>query len=143
MIAIFRALTFILLIGLGLLPAAQAAEKVTAEEVEAMSDRLQQDIRSLRKLDELIEGASEHDLESLVYRRDDRSFKLLVDLDKMVEAASALPEDEEVRSDVAVFLGDGLGGAGKGVLQRIVELTQRIAQQHHGRLQRMHQAEEV
>lgn len=108
---------------------ADITDRITPDQVARMSDRLEADIASIQMLDALIEGASDHDMQSLLYRRDDRSFKLLLNLDKLAQAASTLPEDNEVRASVAIFLGEGLGGVGKGVLQRTSKLTARIAEQ--------------
>lgn len=99
----------------------------TGSDLNAMAAQLQQGITDLARLNSQIETAPEIHRDALIYRRDDRSFKLLVQLQELVDAALALPEDDPVRQEVLKPLRDDLSGAGTAVLARIAELGDRIA----------------
>ncbi len=111
----------------GMRGVAIAADPVEAEAVSALVAQLEQDVVALKQLDERITTAPEHDVNALIYRRDERSFKLLLELDKLVRANAELPQEEPVRAQVNTFIAEGLAGAGDGILQRIDELGGRIA----------------
>jgi small conductance mechanosensitive channel len=114
------------LLAQGSLATAQSAN--TADEsIPELTERLQQDISALSRLSDAIDTAPEQDREALIFRRDDRSFRLLRDLQSLVEAASQLPENDPVRSEVVTQLKTNLQGAGQGVLKRIREVGGRIA----------------
>lgn len=108
------------------LATAQSANRAD-ESIPELTERLQQDISALSRLSAVIDTAPEQDREALIFRRDDRSFRLLRDLQRLVEAASQLPEDDPVRSEVVTQLKTNLQGAGQGVLKRIGEMGERIA----------------
>ena len=107
------------------LAAAQGGD--AAESIPQLTERLELDILALRKLSESIADAPEQDREALIYRRDDRSFRLLKDLQQLVETTATLAEDDPVRLRAIEALNGNLSGAGEGVLQRIDELGERIS----------------
>ena len=104
-----------------------AGDTGSAETIPQLTERLQRDIVALGKLSASIDTAPELDREALIYRRDDRSFRLLTDMQRLVEETAELAEDDPVRQQVIEALEGNLNGAGEGVLQRIDELGQRIA----------------
>lgn len=108
-------------------PLATAQSAGDAESIPELTLRLQQDIADLTKLSKSIDSAPEQDRDALVYRRDDRSFRLLTDMQRLVVATAELPADDPVREEVQNALKSNLQGAGEGVLQRIEEIGQRIA----------------
>ncbi|MEH6588042.1 MAG: mechanosensitive ion channel family protein [Halioglobus sp.] len=108
-------------------PLATAQSAGGAESIPELTLRLQQDIADLTELSASIDSAPEQDRNALVYRRDDRSFRLLTDMQRLVVATAELPADDPVREQVQNALKTNLQGAGEGVLQRIAAIGQRIA----------------
>ncbi|MEP4148859.1 MAG: mechanosensitive ion channel family protein [Halioglobus sp.] len=97
------------------------------ESIAELTERLQQDAAALARLSGSIDKAPKQDREALIFRRDDRSFRLLKDLHALVKAAAQLPEQDPQRVEVVKQLQTNLQGAGEGVLKRIGELGSRIA----------------
>lgn len=95
--------------------------------IAELTERLQQDAAALSRLSKAIDKAPEQDREALIFRRDDRSFRLLTDLHRLVNAAVELAEEDPRRVEVINQLKTNLQGAGEGVLTRIGELGARIA----------------
>ncbi|MEP5569702.1 MAG: mechanosensitive ion channel family protein [Halioglobus sp.] len=104
-----------------------ADTKGQGESITELTARLQQDAAALSRLSSSIDQAPEQDREALIFRRDDRSFRLLTDLHSLVKAAAELAEDDPERLEVVNQLETNLQGAGEGVLDRIGELGTRIA----------------
>lgn len=117
-------LAIVVLSVLNLAPASAAGPDETLVD---LTERLQADIDALRKLSNSIESAPERDRDALIYRRDDRSFRLLNDIQQLVEATVDLPENDPQRQAVVDALKGNLQGAGEGILQRITDLGDRIA----------------
>ena len=68
------------------------------------------------------------DREALLYRRDERSFALLRDMDKIAREVVELPEGDPVRVEVERRLSEDLNQASDAVIQRIAELGKRIVE---------------
>lgn len=94
-----------------------------------MVTKLDRDIAALRALNGQIDGAEEMDQDALVFRRDKRSFGLLVHLDKLVRQAAQLPEGDPQRAVVEDRLAKDLMDVGGLVLTRSGEIGARIATQ--------------
>ena len=120
-----RFITLSLLCVIG--PLANADSKGQGESITELTTRLQQDAAALSRLSNSIDKAPKQDREALIFRRDDRSFRLLTDLHQLVNAAAELAEDDPERVEVINQLKTNLQGAGEGVLNRIGELGARIA----------------
>ena len=97
------------------------------ETLPELTERLQKDIAAIRKLSGSIDSAPERNRDALIYRRDDRSFRLLKDIQQLVEVTLELPENDPARQSAIEALKGNLQSAGDGVLLRIVELEDRIA----------------
>ena len=108
-------------------PSGAAQETSPEVSVAEMSARLEQDMQDLERLGQHIDSAPERDRMALVFRRDDRSFQLLLDLDKLVRATAALPQADPLKAQVTVQLQEHLQEAGESVLLRLAELGERVA----------------
>ena len=89
-------------------PSLVAQESPPEESVAEMSARLEQDMQDLERLSRHIDSAPERDRMALVFRRDDRSFQLLLDLDKLVRATAELPQTDPLKAQVSVQLEEHL-----------------------------------
>jgi small conductance mechanosensitive channel len=67
------------------------------------------------------------DREALVFRRDERSFDVLQQLDKLARQTAELPADDPQRAEIERRLREDLAGVADAVFSRIDELGQRIA----------------
>ena len=111
------------------LPAVQASaeQEVSPAQVSDLASDLQRNLTSLTRMSQSIKAAPEHDREALEFRRDERSFRLLVQLDELMRASADLASDDPARRQVEALLTDELSGAGEAVLKRIVDIGGRIA----------------
>jgi small conductance mechanosensitive channel len=111
-------------------PALAQAPKPAGDD-SALSQRvakLDQEAASLSKLSTQINLVSERDREALLYRRDERSFQLLTELDEISREAASLPEASPPRQEIVSRLKGDLAQVSIAVLERISELDERIAQ---------------
>ena len=107
---------------------AQGNEGTSAQDLQAMITALDADVVELEFLSSQLANAGKMEHEVLVYRRDERSFRLLADFDEAVNALADLPDEttqtKEIRTQLAVLGAD----AGDAILNRIEEIRQRIIQ---------------
>jgi small conductance mechanosensitive channel len=113
-----------------------------SSELPEMIESLEQSVKELQAFSEQIAIAPERHREALVYRQDERRFQVLRQLDRVVEQAAALPEDDPVRLDLTKRLQDDLVGATETVIGRIEEIAQRVAD-HNAELESLAGAERV
>ena len=119
------------LLQIGLLLTALVAGAVSFAQEEGadlgvMLADLEQAAEDLRALTGQIDAVPESAREVLAFRRDDRSFRLLSQLNALVQRAAELPPDDPVRLEVEGRLKEDLAGAGQNILARIAELAQRV-----------------
>jgi small conductance mechanosensitive channel len=124
-------LQIVLLVCLAGTSVAQTATEVTdtekqAEQVQALVQSLDQGIRELRMLTGQIDKVPEMDREAVVFRRDERSFQLLQQLDKLVRQTAELSADDPLRAEIEIRLREDFIGVADAVFSRIDELSQRI-----------------
>ncbi len=103
-----------------------ANEPAAPPTVKEIADSLQQRIAILRDLDEEMQIVPERYRGPLEVRRDDRAFRALQELDRLVKAVSALPADDPQRADGIAFVQQYLQTAGERILQRVDDLGDRI-----------------
>ena len=113
-----------------------------SSDLPEMIESLEQSVKELQAFSEQIATAPERHREALVYRQDERRFQVLRQLDRVVELAAALPEDDPVRLDLTKRLQDDLVGATETVIDRIEEIAQRVAD-HNAELESLAGAERV
>ena len=107
---------------------AQAAAVEEGKSVLALVTSLEQGIGELKVLGGQIDSVPEMDREALLYRRDERSFALLRDMDEIAREVVELPAGDPVRVEVERRLSEDLNQASDAVIQRIAELGQRIVE---------------
>lgn len=115
---------FVLLMFSSVFVVAQGADE---DDISSRIANLDRNIASLRMLESRIDKVPEADQEVLMFRRDERSFSLLLELDRLVRAVAELPEDDPDRQEVEKRLGEDLSGAGTRVFQLLQGVSARIA----------------
>lgn len=108
---------------------AMAEDPLSPEQIRDTMAKVESRITGLRELTAQIEQAPEIDRNTLLYRRDERSFELLVLIDKLAQSIALLPEDDELRSAVGDRLRAEFLATGDKVFERLNELDERIKAQ--------------
>jgi len=121
-----------------------AASEVSedARSVQMLLDTLDKNITAQRFLMEQIETEKSVDREVLVYRQDERTFRLLEVYDAIATKVAALPEDSQQKQDVAqqlTELGTDLDAA---LFNRIDEIKQQVIK-HNAQLNELSGATRV
>jgi small conductance mechanosensitive channel len=99
-----------------------------ASDMQSLIKALNTDIADLRFLSEEISNAEKMDHKVLIYRQDERTFRLLADFDILVAKLADLPDGSPLKEETKaplVQLGEGVGDA---ISNRIDEIRQRIIQ---------------
>jgi small conductance mechanosensitive channel len=107
---------------------AQSPGEKSASDIQSMVETLNKDIASLEFLTGKIAETEKMEFEVLVYRQDERSFRLLADFDTLVSklAGSSVPAAQ--KETVEAQLTKLSEGVGKAIINRINEIEQRINQ---------------
>ena len=103
-----------------------AQEAVSPEKLLADLETVELRMSELNELNKQLETANTRDKNTLLYRRDERSFEILVLVGKLSQAVTALPEDDPVRIKVVESLREDMLGAGEVLFARLAELEKRI-----------------
>jgi len=106
--------------------AAQTASESEGVDLEALILDLDQGISELATLSAQVDNVAEMDREALLFRRDERSFSLLMDMDKLARHIAELPADDPQRAAVEQRLRSDLADVGNDVFLRVDELGKRI-----------------
>jgi len=99
-----------------------------ASDMQPLIKTLNTDIADLRFLSKEISNAEKMDHKVLIYRQDERTFRLLADFDILVAKLADLPDESPLKEETKaplVQLGEGVGDA---IFNRIDEIRQRIIQ---------------
>jgi len=105
---------------------AQSTGSEGAGDMGALIKTLNVDAANLEFLSEEISVAEKMDLRVLIYRQDERSFRLLTDFDLLVAELGSLPDEAPHREEVKVQLAQLAEGVGNAIFNRIDEIKQRI-----------------
>jgi len=105
---------------------AQATAGEEARNLQTVIEALEADIRELRLLSERIDEAGEKDGAALAFRRNERSFRLLADVDALIIQVTQLPEGASYREEVERQLGTDIEGIGSAVFGRLNEIEHKI-----------------
>jgi len=97
-----------------------------ARTIRALVDTLETDIQALRFLMRKIETAEAADREALVYRQDERVFRLLADYDSLTIKTASLAEGSVQRLAVTEQLTDFGEDLGDALFDRINEIKQSV-----------------
>lgn len=123
-LAVFSATTMLILLPFAVM--AQTGGESEAAPLEALNQKLDVDIAEVGALSSRLENAPERDREALMFRRDERSFALVRDLDELARGAALLPEDDPLRQTITTRLQDEFARVPDLILDRASELSQRI-----------------
>jgi small conductance mechanosensitive channel len=107
---------------------AQDGQTAETRNVASLAEALNTDISELQFFSSRVATAAPMEREVLVYRQDERRFKLLTDFDNLVSELAKLPDGTAQKADTLAklaVLGDGVGNA---VFERIQEFRQAIIQ---------------
>ncbi|TGD74697.1 mechanosensitive ion channel [Mangrovimicrobium sediminis] len=115
-----------LLLTLGSALASAEQEAVAPPTIQQLGEQLQSRIADLRRIDDELQTAPARYQEPLEIRRDDRAFRALQDLEKLVQAVLALPADAADRQAGTEYVQQYLETAAERILQRVDTLGQRI-----------------
>ena len=120
--------TLLVTIGLSANSLAQIDDVSGDPDVQAMIATLNEDIAELKRLSEVLLTTEnlEHDL--LVYRRDERGFHVLADIDALIDELTGLPDGSPVKEQVKAELTVLCAGVGDTVFNRIEEIGQSISE---------------
>jgi small conductance mechanosensitive channel len=114
--------------------AAQTTEESKVADLETLIVNLDQGISELEALSAQVDKVAEMDRDALLFRRDARSFSLLMDMDELARHIAELPADDPQRAAVEQRLRNDLADVSNGVFLRVDELGQRIIT-HTGELE--------
>jgi small conductance mechanosensitive channel len=114
--------------------AAQTTEESKVADLETLIVNLDQGISELEALSAQVDKVAEMDRDALLFRRDARSFSLLMDMDELARHITELPADDPQRAAVEQRLRNDLADVSNGVFLRVDELGQRIIT-HTGELE--------
>jgi len=116
---------------------------LTEGDIEARAARLEEQLAELdRRIEEVralnagLDRVPESEREAVLYRRDERSFQLIRDLDDLARAAAELPEDEAIRQELTRRLREDYAGVPDTIYEYTADLTRRIGE-HHAELESM------
>ena len=105
-----------------------AAGEVNEEtrSIQMLLDTLDKNITALQFLMEQIKIEKSADREVLVYRQDERAFRLLADYDELARQIASLPEDSKQKQDVSQQLTEFASDLGTTIFNRIDEIKQQV-----------------
>ena len=105
---------------------AETATDDEASDIQLLVERLNTDIIGLDLLTEKIKSAEQIDRDVLVFRQDERSFRLLNDFESLVNEVAQLPDDSPHKENLAAQLTELSDGVGDAIFNRITEIKLRI-----------------
>ena len=105
-----------------------AAGEVNEEtrSIQMLLDTLDKNITALQFLMAQIKIEKSADREVLVYRQDERAFRLLADYDELARQIASLPEDSKQKQDVSQQLTEFASDLGTTIFNRIDEIKQQV-----------------
>ena len=121
-----KLLHILLLVTFSSVTLAQTAVEAEPSDLQKQLEKLNSGAAALVALDKRIAGVPEGDREILIFRRDERSFGLLLDLDKVVRQVAELPADDPARMEVEKRLKENLQSAGNAVFRLLDDVDRRI-----------------
>ena len=108
---------------------AQTDLEEDTRSIEGLLGTLDKDIKALRRLMAEIDASDSSDREVLVYRQDERVFRLLADYDALAGKVVSLPDESEERlASTAQLTGFGID-LGPAIFDRVSQIKQSVNQQ--------------
>ena len=105
---------------------AETAGTAETRDINALVEVLNADILELDLLSEHIKNAQQIDRDVLVFRQDERSFRLLNDFGTLVQEVANLPDESPNKEELKTRLTELSEGVGDAIFNRIIEIKQRI-----------------
>ena len=103
-----------------------SAEEGALANAQSMSEAINQDVVALNVLSGQIALNNSADVEALRFRKDGRSFNLLIALDKLSVEVAKLPDESQERVALEDLLTRSLETVGEAIFQRLSELQSSI-----------------
>jgi len=105
-----------------------AASEVNEDtrSIQLLLDTLDKNITALQFLMEQIETEKSIDREVLVYRQDERAFRLLADYDELARKIASMPENSQQKQDVSQQLTEFATNLDSALFNRIDEIKQQV-----------------
>ncbi|MFC1776313.1 mechanosensitive ion channel family protein [Pseudomonadota bacterium] len=107
---------------------AQSNGSDESQGIQALIDVLNADIKELDFLSEQIGKAEKREYDILLYRRDERSFRVLADFDNLLSNLSELTDETPQKEGLTAQLTALAMGVGDAIFNRVNEINQRIIQ---------------
>jgi len=107
--------------------ATEAQPEADRDELAGLSAKLDAGIAEVKAIEDKLDSVSEADKEAMLFRRDQRSFGLMKDLDQLARKASELPEDDPQRIEISRQLAEDFAGVPALLFARMEEFGVRIA----------------
>src|SRR5210317_2532988 len=99
---------------------------VLDQDIGAMVEKLNIDVGELEFLSEKLKSVEKMDRDVLVFRLDERSFRVLNDFEVLVKKIAGLPEDAPESAELKERLIEQSAGVSDAIFNRINEIKQRI-----------------
>ena len=111
-------------------PEVESVSPAESKDLKALIKTLAVDIASLELLSEGLASAGKMDRKALIYRQDERSFKLLTNFDALVTKFTSLPDGSPLKEETKAQLITQGEGVGLAIFKRIQEIRQRVIDAH-------------
>ena len=123
-----RALVFLSLVLLAFLPPQPLfAQTVTeTQDLDEALERIEKSVGAIKVLSERAKAAPESDQETLAFRLDQRSIRLMDDITKLARLIASLPDDEPEREAMTKRMLADISGTDTSIFRHIANLQKRI-----------------
>ena len=123
-----RALVFLSLVLLAFLPPQPLfAQTVTeTQDLDEALERIEKSVGAIKVLSERAKAAPESDQETLAFRLDQRSIRLMDDITKLARLIASLPDDDPEREAMTKRLLADISGTDTSIFRHIANLQKRI-----------------
>jgi len=98
----------------------------TPKDIQYLVDVLRSDLLELDFLTGTIDKAQKMDRDALVFRQDERSFRVLTDYEALVRKVADLPDDSPHKDELKTRLIELSDSVGDAIFDRITQIEQRI-----------------
>jgi small conductance mechanosensitive channel len=96
------------------------------KDIQSMIDVLRSDVLELNFLSETIDKVQKMDRDALIFRQDERSFRVLKDYETLVNQVANLPDNSPNKEELKTLLIELSDSVGDAIFDRITEIEQRI-----------------
>ena len=107
-------------------PEVESVSPAESKDLKVLIKTLEVDITDLELLSEGLASVEKMDRKALIYRQDERSFKLLADFDALVTEFASLPDGSPLKEETKTQLVTQGEGVGRAIFKRLQEIRQRV-----------------